>query len=213
MPKVAIYNLAGDKTGDLELSEAVFGVPMNDDLVHQAFVARSANQRTVIAHTKDRAERAGSGKKPFKQKGTGSARSGQKRSPLWRKGGVVFGPRKDRNFTKDINKKMNRKAILMALSDKVRKDNLIVLESIVSKDKKTRESATALKALKVKGKVLVGFGENEQEYRRCWNNLAGAETTLVSQFNVLDMLNNRKLVCSADSIKYLEEKYGKKSAK
>ena len=119
MAKYPVHNLAGEKAGEVELSDAVFGLKRNDALLHQVFVALAANQRSPIAHAKNRAERAGTGKKPFRQKGTGSARQGSSRSPLNRKGGVVFGPSKERNFKKDLNKKMKRKATALALSGKV----------------------------------------------------------------------------------------------
>src|SRR4030042_3579155 len=99
--KAAVHNLAGKKIKDIELSDSVFSLPENDTLLHQVFVAQYANRRQVLAHAKDRAERAGSGKKPWRQKGTGRARVGSVRSPIWRKGGVIFGPTKDRNFKKD----------------------------------------------------------------------------------------------------------------
>ena len=120
--KTIVYNLEGKKVKDLELSEKVFNIPLNADLLHQVYVSMDANQRIAIAHTKGRGEVAGSGKKPWKQKGTGRARAGSVRSPIWRGGGIVFGPQKDRNFKKKINKKSNTRAILMALSEKLRSE-------------------------------------------------------------------------------------------
>ena len=116
MAKVSVYNLEGKKVEDIEVSETVFGLPKNDDLVHQVYVSQLANGRQVLAHTKTRGERSGSGIKPWRQKGTGRARVGSLRTPTWRGGGVAFGPRKDRNFTKKINKKMNALAIGMRAS-------------------------------------------------------------------------------------------------
>src|SRR5512140_3774542 len=110
MTSVKVYNLAGKEVEELKLSDSVFGLPVNADLVHQVAVAQSGNMRQVMAHTKNRGERAGSGKKPWRQKGTGRARVGSVRTPVWRKGGVVFGPTNERNFKKDIPKKINRRA-------------------------------------------------------------------------------------------------------
>ncbi|MCK4554466.1 50S ribosomal protein L4, partial [Candidatus Parcubacteria bacterium] len=114
---VKIYNQKAEAVGDIKLSDKVFGVKANEPLVHQAMVAQMSNERQVLAHTKDRSEVRGGGRKPWKQKGTGRARAGSIRSPIWKGGGVTFGPRKDRNFSKNINKKMKQNAMLMVLSD------------------------------------------------------------------------------------------------
>ena len=126
--KIIVQNFEGKKVKDIELSESVFNVPLNAELLHEVYVSMDANQRTVIAHTKGRGEVAGSGRKPWKQKGTGRARVGSVRSPIWRGGGTVFGPTKDRNFKKKINKKANTIAILMALSEKLRSEKLIIVD-------------------------------------------------------------------------------------
>lgn len=209
MTKVAVYNLKGEKTEDLNLSDGVFGLPMNDELLKQAYVAIAGNKRTVIAHTKDRAERAGSGKKPWKQKGTGRARVGQVRNPVWRKGGVSFGPTNDRNFKKNINKKMNQKAIAVALSQKVKSKNLIVLDEIKLAEKKTKEFAKAFQNLKVKGKTLVGFFQKERDFQLCSRNLKNVQNIATENINVFDLLNNKNLILSKESIKYFENKYKK----
>lgn len=213
MPKVAIYNLAGEQQGDLELTDKVFAVPGNDALLHQVFVSISANNRSVIAHTKDRSERAGSGKKPFRQKGTGGARGGSVRSPLWRKGGVTFGPTKDRNFKKDINKKMKRKATMIALSEKVKNDNFKVIDNITPKEQKTKSFAAAFGKLKLAGKVLVAFSEQEQGLRRYCRNIRNTSVTLTKDLNVHDLLGNKMLVLSKDSVAQLEKQFGGKEVK
>ena len=128
--KINIYNQKAEAVGDMKLSDKVFGVKANEALVHQAMVAQMSNERQVLAHTKDRSEVRGGGKKPWRQKGTGRARAGSTRSPIWIGGGVTFGPRKDRNFKKNINKKMKQKAMLMALSDRVKSGNLAILEKM-----------------------------------------------------------------------------------
>lgn len=207
MTKIAVYNLEGKKVSDIELSSEVFGLPKNDGLLHQAYVAIQSNQRKVLAHTKDRGERAGSGKKPWKQKGTGNARVGSVRTPVWRKGGIIFGPTKDRNFKRDINKKMMRKAILLALSAKVKGKGIIVLEKIELADKKTKKFAEIIKNLKIKGSTLIGFSGKESELRLYSRNLKNIGNTLTSDLNVFDIMNYKNLILSRESIKYLEEKY------
>lgn len=161
--KVSVYNLDGKKTGDMELSENVFNVLSNNDLLHQVYVSQAGNKRKVVAHAKGRAEVAGSGKKPWAQKGTGNARTGDVRNPVWRGGGIVFGPTKERNFKKNIPLKMKRKAIIVALSEKARKNNLIVLEDMKLKSLKTKEYSQIFKNLKIAGSVLVGLADSEKK--------------------------------------------------
>ncbi|MDD5071998.1 MAG: 50S ribosomal protein L4 [Patescibacteria group bacterium] len=136
--KINIYNQKAEVVGEMDLSDKVFGVPANKGLVHQAVVAQMANNRQVLAHTKDRSEVRGGGRKPWRQKGTGRARAGSSRSPIWTGGGVTFGPRKDRNFSKNINKKMRKKAILMVLSDKVANGNFLVMDKLEIDEYKTK---------------------------------------------------------------------------
>ncbi|TSD01243.1 MAG: large subunit ribosomal protein L4 [Parcubacteria group bacterium Athens0714_25] len=209
MAKITIQNLKGEKVGELELSDKVFGLPANDKLVHQVFVSMSGNRRQVIAHAKDRGERTGSGRKPWKQKGTGRARSGSVRSPLWRGGGVTFGPTKDRNFKTKINKKVNQKAIMTVLSGKVADNSLIVLDELALSDKKTKQAAAGLKKLGMKGNILIGFSEKEQDFRLYFRNIEGVSSLPVDGLNVFDMLSRKNLIVSKDSVKYLEKKYSK----
>jgi large subunit ribosomal protein L4 len=207
MTKVTVYNLTGKKVEDLELSDAVFGAKENDALLHQVYVAQYANQRKVLAHTKDISERAGSGRKPWAQKGTGRARTGTVRNPIWRKGGVIFGPTKDRNFSKKTNKKMRQKGVIIALSEKVRAKNLVVVDEIKLKDKKTKEFAKALKNLKIKGNVLIGFAGSEKDWQLYSRNVNKADNILTSNLNVFDLLNHKYLMLSKESVKFLEEKF------
>jgi len=210
MAKIKLYNLEGQETKEIELADAVFGLPNNDDLVHQVFVSLYANQRQVLSHTKNRGERAGSGIKPWRQKGTGRARVGSVRTPTWRGGGIAFGPSKEKNFKQKINKKMNAKAIATVLSGKLRDGELIVLEKIEAKEKKTKEVAKILASLKIKGSILMGFASSEKEVRRYSRNIEKVNNILVEKLNVMDMLNNKNLILSHDSVKYLEEKYSSK---
>jgi large subunit ribosomal protein L4 len=210
MATLALYNSAGKKVEDLEVSEDVFGLKMNNDLLHQAYVAIQSNQRQVIAHTKNRGERAGSGKKPWKQKGTGNARVGSVRNPVWRKGGIIFGPTKDRNFKKDINKKMMQKAICIALSAKVKSGALIAVDTVSMVEKKTKKFAEMMTNLKVKGSSLIGFHEKEKDAQRYSKNIKKVTNALTSNLNVFDILNSKNLILSKDSIQYLEKKYSKR---
>jgi large subunit ribosomal protein L4 len=209
MPEAKVYNIKGENAGEIKLSEDVFGLSMNSELLQQAYVAIWSNQRQVIAHTKNRGERHGSGKKPWKQKGTGNARVGSVRTPVWRGGGIIFGPTKDRNFKKDINKKMMRKAILIALSAKVKSKALIVLDKMELAEKKTNKFSQILKNLKIKGTSLIGFSKEEKDLQLYSRNLEKSCNILTSNLNVLDIMNNKNLILSKDSIKYLEEKYRK----
>ena len=210
MIKVSVYNLKGEKGKDMELPENVFGVKPNDALLHQVYVSQYANQRQVLAHTKDRAERAGSGKKPWKQKGTGRARVGSVRTPIWRKGGIVFGPTSDRNFKKDVPKKMNRKALAVALSGKIADKQIIILDSLKLKDVKTKILSQAFATLKIKGTVLVGFSKDEKESQRAVRNLPRVTGVDAESLNVLDLLNHKNLILSQEGIKAIESKYSPK---
>ncbi len=210
MAKVKVYNLEGKEMEEMELADAVFGLPANDDLVHQVYVSLTANKRQVLADTKTRGERSGSGIKPWRQKGTGRARVGSLRTPTWRGGGIAFGPTSDRNFKKKINKKMNAKAIATVLSGKLKDGELVVVDKIALKENKTKAMFKALNDLKIKGTALIGFAEKEKEMRRVSNNLPKISNLLVSQLNVLDILNNKNLILSKEGAKYLEEKYSKK---
>lgn len=211
MPKIAVHNLEGKKLKDLELSDAVFAAKSNNDLLHQVYVTISGNQRFAIANTKGKGEVSGSGKKPFRQKGTGSARQGQKRNPVMKGGGVVFGPTSDRNFKKDINKKMKQKAVMIALSEKVRSGSLIVVDAFKLANPKTKEFAQALKNLDVKGSVLIGFNDAEKETRKFSRNIEKVGNILTSNLNVYDLLNYKHVLLSVDSIKMLEEKFAKET--
>ena len=207
--KVSVYNIAGKEVEKMELSEVVFGLKRNDDLIHQAMVAIESNQRQILAHTKTRGERAGSGIKPWRQKGTGRARVGSVRTPVWRKGGIVFGPRNDRNFSKKLNKKMNSKAIAMVLSGKLEDKELIVLDNLTFKEKKTKAMAEVLKNLKINKKTLIAFSDAEKDLRIVSRNIKDVKNILTGQLNVSDMMKNKFLLMTKESVKYLEDKYTK----
>lgn len=207
MAVIKIYNLSGKEVEELNVSDSVFGLPKNDDLVHQVAVAMDANKRQVLADTKTRGERAGSGIKPWRQKGTGRARVGSRRTPLWKKGGVVFGPSSDRNFKQKINKKMNQKAIAIVLSGKLKDGEIFVIDKMDFSKKKTKQAVSMLDNLKISGKTLMAFSDQEKDFRLVSRNIAKVENILTGQLNVLDMLRNKNLIMSKESVKYLEEKY------
>src|SRR3989338_5627406 len=150
MAKVNLYNKTGQTVGEINLDPALFEVKADKALVHEAVVAQMANSRVVLAHTKDRGEVRGGGKKPWKQKGTGRARHGSRRSPIWIGGGITFGPNAWRNFALKINRRARRKALFMALSDKVASQAFVVVDALTVAQPKTREVASMLQALPLK---------------------------------------------------------------
>ncbi len=210
MAKISVFNSEGKEIEKLNLSETVFGVKRNDDLIHQVFTAISANRRQALAHTKNRGERAGSGIKPWRQKGTGRARVGSVRTPIWKKGGVAFGPRSDRNFSQKINKKMNAKAITMVLSGKLKDDEIKIIDKMEPAEKKTKAMVKILANLKIKGKTLLAFSQKEKDLRILSRNINKSTNILTSQLNVADMLKSKYLLMSKESAEYLEDKYSKK---
>jgi large subunit ribosomal protein L4 len=148
MEKLPVYNLKAEKTKEAELNPAVFGVKVKESLVHQVMVAQMANSRVAIAHTKTKGEVRGGGKKPWKQKGTGRARHGSSRSPIWVGGGITFGPRSNRNFSLKINKKMKTKALFMCLSDKLNEKLLVIIDKLSLTDGKTKEIVGVVKSFR-----------------------------------------------------------------
>lgn len=205
--KIEVYNVEGKKIEDMEVSDLVFGLSKNDDLIHQVAVSLAANKRESISHTKTRGERAGSGRKPWKQKGTGRARVGSVRTPVWKKGGIVFGPRSERNYKKKINGKMNIKAILSVLSGKARDKEIHVIDKMEISNKKTKEMASVMEKLGISGKTLMVFGEKERKLMIVSRNLKNVQNIFLSQLNVLDMLDNKNMLISKNSVKEIEKKY------
>ncbi len=207
MIKLDVYNIEGKKESDIELNDTVFGVEKNDALVHQVYVAQAANRRSGSAHTKSRSDRRGGGKKPWKQKGTGNARTGSIRNPIWRGGGVTFGPLNTRNFKKSINAKMKRKALLVALSEKVRGDKVRVVDSLNVADNKTKVIANMITNMNIDKSMIIGFSVNESGSYIAARNINKVNAMETGQLNVFDLLNSEYLVLSKDSIKQLTNKY------
>lgn len=206
--KVAVKNLEGKEVGTAELNPALFDMPMNDALVHQVFVSLSNNLREPIAHTKNRGDRRGSGMKPWNQKGTGRARVGSRRTPLWKKGGVVHGPRNDRNFSTKVNRKMRQKATLIVLSEKVRRGMLIIVDSLILKEQKTKFYSQALSAFGCVGKsAVMAFSNRESGSRLAARNLDRVENLPAVNLSVYDLLNSQYIVMSKEGVGELEVRF------
>jgi len=210
--KVDLYKQSGEKSGTLDLPKEIFEIPFNEELIHQALVRQLANKRVAIAHTKTRAEVRGGGRKPFRQKGTGNARQGTIRSPLLRGGGIVFGPRNNRNFAKDMPKKQRRKALFSALSEKARNNEIIGLEAYEAKEAKTKDFAAMLKKLPIERNALVVIPEKNTIIQKSSSNLANAKTILASYLNIHDLQKYKKIIFLKDSITKLEEVFLAKKA-
>ena len=206
MPKVDVYNMQGKKVSDVELSEAVFGIEPNENVVHSALVNYLANQRQGTQSTKTRAEVRGGGRKPWRQKGTGRARQGSIRAPQWVKGGIALGP-KPRSYKYTVNKKERRLAIKSMLSMKVLEQSLVVVDKLAFNEIKTKNMVSALNNLKVTGKTLIMLPEKDEKVQKSARNIEGVKTTLVNTINVYDLLKYNNLVVTLDTVKKLEEVY------
>ncbi|NLJ73424.1 MAG: 50S ribosomal protein L4 [Firmicutes bacterium] len=203
MPKVAVFNMEGKQVGEIELNDAVFGVEVNQDLLHKAVVSQLANSRQGTVATKNRAAVRGGGRKPWRQKGTGRARQGSIRSPQWVGGGVVFGPNQ-RDFSYRLPKKARRAALKSALSAKVQAGDLVVLEQLTVNEPKTRVMADMFEALDAK-KPLVVLAEWDRNVELSTRNIPGAVLAKSVGVNVYDILNSQKLVITKDAVAKLEE--------
>lgn len=210
MPSVNTYNMEGKKIGTATLPPEIFDVKMNTDLVHQAVVAQLANSRQKLAHTKDRGEVRGGGIKPWRQKGTGRARHGSIRSPIWRGGGVTFGPTKERIFKKKINKKMKRKALFMVLTSKVKDDELVLLDKLEIKEPKTKLMAKVLEKLleKKQKSALVVIPKKDENIIKANRNIPYIKILRADSLNVLDLLSFKYLLMPKEAIKVIEKTYG-----
>jgi large subunit ribosomal protein L4 len=209
--KVIIYNQKGEKTEEsINLPNEIFDVKMNSDLVHQVAISQMGNRRRIIAKTKNRSEVRGGGRKPWRQKGTGRARHGSIRSPIWRHGGVTFGPTTEVVFKKDLSKKMRRKALFMVLTAKAKKDNLIILDDLKIEEPKTKLMEKILEKLRTKGSKLVILPKKDDALIRATRNIAEAKVELAQNLNVLDLLSFKYLILPKDSIKVIKETFFKK---
>ena len=235
MIKVKVYNQEGTMVGSQELSDKVFGVKPKVEVVHQVAVGMLANKRRVLAHAKDRSEVRGGGRKPWRQKGTGRARHGSIRSPLWVGGGVTFGPSKERNFKKKINDKMRRKAIFMCLSDRVADDKMILLDEMGVKEGKTKRMIELVDNLRevfygsdraketdpsapprqargrsgfpLRSKILMLIDKKDEKIQMSCRNIPWLSCVRAQDVNVLDILANEYILTSVAGVKKIEDTF------
>ena len=206
MPKVNVYDMAGKTVGEMELSDAVFGIEPNKVVLHTAVVNYLANQRQGTQSTLTRTEVSGGGRKPWRQKGTGHARQGSIRAPQWRHGGIALGP-KPRDYSYTLNKKVKRLAIKSALSSKVLENELIVLDKLEMTEYKTKTIIAMLKALGADKKAMIVMPEVDRKVVASANNIPGVKTAVVGALNVYDMLGHDKLIIVKEAVEKLEEVY------
>ncbi len=207
--QVPVYSLTGEVVKEIEISDLVFGVPFNEAVVHQAMVRQLANARQGTASTKTRGEVAGATGKLFRQKHTGMARAGSRRSPLRRGGGITFGP-KPRSYRQSLPKKMHQIALRCVLSAKAGDGELKVLEQLSFEEPKTREMSRILGALGVVSSALIVTGEAEKTVVKSARNLAGTKTLPASLLNVVDLLSYRILLMTEAAVRKAEQLWGEK---
>ncbi len=221
--ETTIYSAAsGKEAGKIALPENIFGLPANQDLVHQVVMAMQANARTSTAHTKDRSEVSGGGKKPWKQKGLGRARAGSSRSPIWVKGGVTFGPRNEKDYSQKINKKMKVKALFTALSQKLRDGQILFVDAVDLSAIKTKDAQGILNNLaKVEGfktlntkksnNVYFALPKNDAVAKKSFGNIYHVHLDELRNLNPVDVLTYRYLVIAApqESVELLAQKLNK----
>lgn len=216
--KKEIYDIKGSKAGDVELS-SVFETELNNDLIHQVVVSMMSNKRMNTAHSKDRSEVRGGGKKPWKQKGTGRARHGSRRSPIWIGGGVTFGPRNERNYDKKINKKMKNNAFFQILAQKMRDGEVLFIDSLNFETPKTKEAKSFLENIskisgfedilsKKKNSAIIANTELNQNNIKSFSNFSNIKTEEFRKLSPLDLLNSKYLVIvnPKDAMEILEAK-------
>lgn len=206
MSKIEIFNLNGDKVKDGKLNDNIWGIVPNDAVLHNAIVLNMANMRQGTASTKTRSEVRGGGRKPWRQKGTGNARQGSIRATQWRGGGIVFGPNPNRNYTKKMNKKERRLALLSALSYKVSDKELIVIDSLEFATSKTKEMVNLLTNLKIENnKVLVVVNELTENVCLSARNLANVKVVTYEEVNAFDVVSADNMLITSDALNKLEE--------
>ena len=205
MANVAVYNMEGKEVGTIDLSDALFGVEVNEHLVHMAVVQQLANKRQGTQKAKTRSEVSGGGRKPWRQKGTGHARQGSTRAPQWTGGGVVFAP-VPRDYSFKLNKKEKRAALKSALTSRVQENKLIVVDELKFDEIKTKNFKQVMDNLKVV-KGLVVINENDKNVVMSAKNLAKVNTTLTSTLNVYDIMKAGTVVLTKDAVKTIEEVY------
>jgi large subunit ribosomal protein L4 len=208
VPSAPLYNVKGEVVGEVQLSDALFGAEVNEPLMHQAVVAYQARQRQGTASTKGRSEVRGGGRKPWRQKGTGMARTSSIRSPIFRGGGITFGP-KPRDFALALPKRMRRQALSSALSAKVRAGDLLVLDALSLEEPKTHQVVSMLENLKVRGSALIVTPETDTAVVLSARNIPGVATQRADNLNVHDLLVHGKVVLTRDAVARVEEVFGR----
>ena len=203
--KLAIYDKKGKEIEKVDLPAEIFDVPFNADLVHQVAVSMASSARSNTAHAKDRSEVSGGGKKPWKQKGTGNARHGSTRSPIWVGGGTTHGPRNERNYDKKINKKVKAKSLAIILSQKARDNEIVLIDSLSLNEIKTKEAVSiinslakndSLKGLKTKknNAGIISLSERNENTEKSFRNISNLKMDLVQNLNISDLLKYKYLV-------------------
>lgn len=204
MPKAAVYNIEGKQTGEIDLNDKVFKAEINEDVMHQVVVMQLANRRKGTSSTKSRGEVRGGGRKPWRQKGTGRARAGTIRSPLWKGGAVTFGP-KPRDYGYKVPKKIRHKAIKSALSSKLKEGEIMVLEDLKMEQPKTKEMVKMLSNLNVDGKALIVLKDKDENIIKSSRNIPGVTLIPADSLNTYDILNHGQLVITKDAVSKVEE--------
>ena len=205
MANVSVYNMEGKEVGTIELNDAVFGVEVNEHLVHMAVVAQLANKRQGTQKAKTRSEVSGGGRKPWRQKGTGHARQGSTRSPQWTGGGMVFAPT-PRDYTITLNKKEKRAALKSALTSRVNENKFVVVDELKFDEVKTKNFKAVMNNLKV-SKALVVLADNDQNTVLSARNIPEVKTSLVNTINVFDILKYNTVVATKAAVASIEEVY------
>lgn len=206
MAKTTVYNFKGEKVDDLELDKDIFSIEVKEEVIHKVVKAHLANKRNVVAHTKDRSEVRGGGAKPWKQKGTGRARHGSNRSPIWVGGGVTFGPNSSRNFKQKINKKEKKKALFMTLSSKVADKKLILVDDIKMEKVSTQKFLKNINKLPVKSEnALVVLAEKDDKVIKSSNNIPKIRSTFAGSLNLYDILKYDSLIMTIGAVDGLKK--------
>ena len=206
MPKISVFDMSGASVGEMELSDAVFGIEPNVSVMHACVVNYLANQRQGTQSTLTRTEVSGGGRQPWRQKGTGHARQGSTRAPQWTHGGVALGP-KPRDYRYSLNRKVKRLAVRSALSSKVSANEMVVLSALTVEDYKTKTIVNMLSALGADKKVLIVTDGVDQKVVKSAANIPGVKTAIVGSLNVYDMLNCDKIVIVKSAVEKLQEVY------
>ena len=205
MANVSVYNMEGKEVGTMELNDAVFGVEVNEHLVHMAVLQQLANNRQGTQKAKTRSEVSGGGRKPWRQKGTGHARQGSTRAPQWTGGGVVFAP-VPRDYSFKMNKKEKRAALKSVLTAKVQENKVVILDELKLDEVKTKAMVNVLNNVKAE-KAIVVLKENDEKVVLSARNIADVQTTLVNTINVYDILKHNTLVMTKEAVQAIEEVY------